>query len=270
MYIVATTGDRNDLLDAFAATKQQAEADAADLEAAQAEARQQSDGIEAKRAGVLEATEAQRALNERVQGDLADLVRQEQERREAAQRAEAERQSEASSARERAAAEDSTPTSSPAPVDAASNRPAPGSGGGLGVLIAPATPAAPAPSPGAPNGGADGAIAAALGQVGRSSYVWGAASPPNFDCSGLTSWAYRQAGVSLPHYSGSQWNVTRRISRSQLQRGDLVFWGSGGSEHVAIYMGGNQIVHAYGSGRGVQTTALDGWWKPATGYGRIG
>ena len=63
--------------------------------------------------------------------------------------------------------------------------------------------------------------------------------------------------------------MTTRISRSQLQPGDLVFWGGGGSEHVAIYMGGNQLVHAFGSGGGVAVTQLDGWWKPATGYGRL-
>jgi cell wall-associated NlpC family hydrolase len=62
--------------------------------------------------------------------------------------------------------------------------------------------------------------------------------------------------------------MTTRISRSQLQAGDLVFWGAGGSEHVAIYTGGG-LVHAFGSGGGVNTTALEGWWKPPTGYGRL-
>ena len=64
----------------------------------------------------------------------------------------------------------------------------------------------------------------------------------------------QQVGISLPHYSGAQYNVTTRISRSQLQAGDLVFWGAGGSEHVAIYTGGG-LVHSYGSGNGVNTTA---------------
>ena len=73
----------------------------------------------------------------------------------------------------------------------------------------------------------------------------------------------------LPHYSGAQYAATTRISASQLQPGDLVFWGPGGSEHVAIYMGGNSLVHAYSSGRGVDVTPLQGWWKPPTGYGRI-
>lgn len=99
--------------------------------------------------------------------------------------------------------------------------------------------------------------------------MWGAEGPSTFDCSGLVTWAYRQVGVSLPHYSGAQYNITTRISASQLQPGDLVFWGSGGSEHVAIYMGGDQLVHAFGSINGVGVTRLSGWWKTPSGYGRL-
>jgi cell wall-associated NlpC family hydrolase len=87
-----------------------------------------------------------------------------------------------------------------------------------------------------------------------------------FDCSGFTLWAYAQVGISLPHYSGAQYQRTVRISASQLQPGDLVFWGSGGSEHVAIYIGGDQILH---TANGVSITKLNGWWKSPSGYGRI-
>ena len=67
---------------------------------------------------------------------------------------------------------------------------------------------------------------AALSRVGVGDYVWGASGPIDFDCSGLVAWAYAQAGVpGLPHYSGAQYAMTTRISRSQLQPGDLVFWG---------------------------------------------
>jgi cell wall-associated NlpC family hydrolase len=126
------------------------------------------------------------------------------------------------------------------------------------------------PTPAPPSNGskASGAISAALSKVG-SPYVWGAAGPSSFDCSGLVAWAYAQVGVSLPHYSGAQYNVSTRISAAQLQPGDLVFWGGGGSEHVAIYMGGNQLVHAFSSNRAVGVTALNGWWKTPSGYGRL-
>ena len=86
-------------------------------------------------------------------------------------------------------------------------------------------------------------------------------------------WAYQQVGISLPHYSGAMYNATVRISESQLQPGDLVFWdpqGSGGhtgSQHVAIYIGGGQILH---TAHGVAITPLD-WWtgNPPSGFGRI-
>ena len=107
-----------------------------------------------------------------------------------------------------------------------------------------------------------------MSKVG-SGYVWGAAGPNVFDCSGLILWAYAQVGVSLPHYSGAQYSMTTRISAAQLQPGDLVFWGPGGSEHVALYMGGNQLVHAFSSAARTQVTALAGWWKPPSGYGRL-
>ena len=296
-YIEVATGNRRDLVDALAGVQRKAEDETARLQQAQAEANRHTSEIDRMRDGVAEATEAQRALNERVQGELADLVREEQDRRAE----EARRAAEAASERERlreAPLADRQATAAPEPsvtADGGGGSTAGGGGstsggGGRAATPAPAlTPAppprtpppapnpAPAPPPPAPTGpppapvgsGADAAINAALSQVGRSSYVWGAASPPNFDCSGLTSWAYRQAGISLPHYSGAQWNVTTRISRSQLQRGDLVFWGAGGSEHVAIYMGGNQLVHSFPSGGGVKVTALDGWWRPPTGYGRL-
>ena len=101
-------------------------------------------------------------------------------------------------------------------------------------------------------------------------YVWGAAGPSAYDCSGLVAWAYGRVGVSLPHYSGAMYAMTTRISASQLQPGDLVFWGGGGSEHVAIYMGGNQLVHSFGAENGVAVTNLAGWWKTPSGYGRLG
>ena len=108
-----------------------------------------------------------------------------------------------------------------------------------------------------------------MSQMGAP-YVWAAAGPSAFDCSGLVAWAYGRVGVSLPHYSGAMYASTTRISASQLVPGDLVFWGAGGSEHVAIYMGGGQIVHTFRAPVGVTVTSLDGWWKAPSGYGRIG
>ena len=121
---------------------------------------------------------------------------------------------------------------------------------------------APPPAPGA---GAAGAVRAAMTRIGAP-YEWGAAGPSSFDCSGFVVWSYNQVGISVSHYSGALYRETVRVSRAQLQPGDLVFWGPSASEHVAIYIGGNQIVHAV---HGIAVTPLDGWWKEPMGYGRV-
>ena len=102
------------------------------------------------------------------------------------------------------------------------------------------TPAAPAPS-----GGAAAVIAFARAQLGEP-YVWAGAGPDVWDCSGLTMMAWRQAGVSLSHYTGSQWAETARVSIANLQPGDLVFFGTSGpnSHHVGLYIGNGQMIHA--------------------------
>jgi len=101
-------------------------------------------------------------------------------------------------------------------------------------------------SPPPPAGGGGGAVAvrAAESQVGVP-YVWGDESPGSgFDCSGLTAWAWGQAGVYLPHYSGAQMADSSPVPISDLQPGDLLFYGPGGSAHVAMYVGGGMMIEA--------------------------
>ena len=95
-----------------------------------------------------------------------------------------------------------------------------------------------------------GAVSAALSRVGMS-YVRGGSGPSSFDCSGLTMWAYRQAGISLPHYSGAQMASGTPVSLGNMQPGDLMFFGGGGSRHVAMYIGNGQVVHATNPRSGV-------------------
>ena len=117
------------------------------------------------------------------------------------------------------------------------------------------------PSAGAPvvnvpaSGGAATAIAAARSKLG-SAYVWAAAGPSTFDCSGLTMWAWAQAGVSLPHSSSMQYSSGTRVSASSLQPGDLVFYGSP-IHHVALYVGGGQVIHAPQTGDVVRYASVD-------------
>ena len=90
-------------------------------------------------------------------------------------------------------------------------------------------------------------------------YVWGGASPSGFDCSGLVVYAYGQLGVSLPHYTGSLWQIGIAVSREELQAGDLVFFN--GLGHMGIYMGGGQFVHAPHTGDVVKISSLyEGWY----------
>ncbi|HYJ72095.1 MAG TPA: NlpC/P60 family protein, partial [Actinomycetota bacterium] len=119
----------------------------------------------------------------------------------------------------------------------------------------PSGPVAPPPSGGGGGGGSAAAVVAyARAQVGKP-YCYGGSGPGCFDCSGLTMMAWRQAGVSLPHSSASQYNVGRRISAGELQPGDLIFYYSPIS-HVSVYIGGGQRISATHTGDYVRVQSL--------------
>ena len=231
-YMSSLSGNRQDYVDALNAARNQAEEDATRLAGAEAEAKASAEEIETARNQAKAQRDEQAALNAKAQGEVAELVRREQEVIRAAAAA-------AAAARRSASVGSSSRSSSQVPVN-----------------VPPANGTV-----------ANAAIRAGLTKVG-SPYVWAAAGPNAFDCSGFTQWAFGQAGVSLPHYSGAVYAMTTRISASQLQPGDLVFWGGSGSAHLAIYMGNDQLLHAFGSG-GVAVTALEGWWMRPSGYGRL-
>jgi cell wall-associated NlpC family hydrolase len=104
------------------------------------------------------------------------------------------------------------------------------------------------------SGRAAAAVQYAMAQVGDS-YVYGAAGPSAFDCSGLTMMAWAQAGVALPHSSSAQYSSGARVSAEDLQPGDLVFYYSPIS-HVGMYIGNGLIVHAANPGSGVLVSDL--------------
>ena len=105
-------------------------------------------------------------------------------------------------------------------------------------------------------------IARAQSQIGTP-YVWGGGdangpttgvnggSVSGFDCSGLVLYAFAAAGVALPHYTGYQYQRGTQIPVSEAQRGDLLFWGPGGSQHVAIYLGDGTMIEAPQAGQNV-------------------
>ena len=101
----------------------------------------------------------------------------------------------------------------------------------------------------------------ALAQVGKS-YRWGAAGPGAYDCSGLTMASYAKVGIRLAHQSGAQARAGRAVSRSQLQRGDLIVY----SGHVGIALGGGKMVHAANPRTGIVVANIYG---SPTGYRRL-
>jgi cell wall-associated NlpC family hydrolase len=116
--------------------------------------------------------------------------------------------------------------------------------------------------------GAARAIDAAQQAIG-STYVFGTAGPSTFDCSGLTSWAWAQAGVYLPHSSQAQYDALPHVDPSQMQPGDLLFFYSPIS-HVALYIGGGMMIHARHPGPGgeVQQGSVSGYGTPVVGVAR--
>ena len=109
------------------------------------------------------------------------------------------------------------------------------------------------------------ALRAALTKVGDP-YVWGAAGPNAFDCSGLVVWAYAQIGISLEHFTGDLWNEGEHISRSQLEPGDLVFFFPD-IGHVGIYVGDGMMLDAPTFGQPVQVQGV--FWNAYVGAVRI-
>lgn len=109
-------------------------------------------------------------------------------------------------------------------------------------------------APASKNGGS--VVETAKSYIG-SSYVYGASGPSSFDCSGFTSYIYKQYGVSLNRTAAGQYSNGTAVSKNDLQPGDLVMFGKSGINHVGIYIGGGQMVHAANPSRGVTTDTIN-------------
>jgi peptidoglycan DL-endopeptidase CwlO len=204
----------------------------AQLETQRAAAAAERDAAEASRRQMEASNTQRRQLLSQVKGELATLVNQERVRRENAVR------------------------------QAARNTARSGGPSGGRSSIPPNFPNVPAP-----NGNAAAAVAFAKAQVGKG-YAYATAGPDTFDCSGLTSAAWAAGGRSLTRYSGAQYNQTIRIGPGDLQPGDLIFYGPGGSNHVEIYIGGGMVVSASNPATGVKMGGVR--YGSAMGYGRVG
>ena len=284
-YLQAANRQRQDTVDQLRSTRHQLDTEIAGLDQAKADASAAaSNATNAKRSNDDKVAEQAR-LNDRAQGELGALVREEQQRQaQEQQRANEARLAELASAEKARQATESDRASTTAPRPPAGDtltarpettnspvqpgptgpapapRPAPGPVAPPAPKPAPPPPSAPVP----PSGKGAAAAGIAMGQLGVP-YVYGGATPRGFDCSGLVMWAYAQVGVSLPHATSAQWAATQPISMSELQVGDLIFFY--GLGHVGIYIGGGSVVHAPHTGDVVRVERVAN--MPVTGARRV-
>jgi peptidoglycan DL-endopeptidase CwlO len=218
-YGAVATGNDEQLISNLVASKQDLDIRRKAFEKQSAVAAATRDRISAARQQIEDANSSAQELLSQVKGQIATLIQQQKDREQAALQA------------------------------ALQNLASSGSSEGNGASRVPANdvggdtiPNLPAPSP-----RAAAAIAYAEAQLGKP-YQYAATGPNTYDCSGLTMMAWAAAGVSLPHYSGAQYEGLPHVPLDQLEPGDLLFWGVDGSEHVAMYIGGGLQIAATHTG----------------------
>jgi cell wall-associated NlpC family hydrolase len=225
------------------------------------DARRQVSSAMAQRHRIAGILADRRAVLNRSQGELSVLVAQERRQQAALAAAARERIATERAAQERAAA---AAQAAPAPAPAAATPAQPGAAAPA-ATPAPAEPAAPepaaAPAP-AGGGGRPDVVSYAMQFLGVP-YRWGGADPSGFDCSGFAMYVWAHFGVSMAHYTGSQYASFPHVSRDQLEPGDLVFFH--GESHEGIYIGGGQFIHAPHTGDVVKISSLSDSWY-ASGY----
>jgi cell wall-associated NlpC family hydrolase len=232
--------------------KSQAQATKNSLAAAQ----QQASGLAAQDQATLASVDA----------NIQQLVAQKQ----AAEQAAAAAAAQAAFNQKVAAAKTAQAQAAAAPTTTSGSHAGATSSGGTGASAGSSSGGSTTVTPTAPppplSAGAAGAVQAAEREIGVP-YVWGGTTPAGFDCSGLVMWAYAQVGISLPHYSGAQFADTTHISMADIEPGDLLFYGPGGDDHVAMYVGGGSMIEAPYTGASVWITGVrtDG----LAGIGRV-
>jgi cell wall-associated NlpC family hydrolase len=232
-YVNTLASTQSDNLDAFHSAAATAQIASIQLQALQKQQAKAAANTNAARNATISAQNQLQSTLGQVKGELATLVAQAQ----AAQQAAAAQAAQALLAR----------------AQTFGGGGAGGGGGGRANFSSTPVPV---------GAGAGEAVAAAKSRLGMP-YVWAAAGPGAFDCSGLIMWAWAKAGVSLPHFSGAQYASTTHISMSQLQPGDLVFPSNPG-DHVAMYIGGGMVIEAPHTGDVVHIVPMYSWFVLAS------
>ncbi len=222
-----STADRDLLLlQRLAGAREDLHSTQAQLEKARKDAQDEIDAIDARRRDVEAANGRQAQLLARVNGEIATLIKQDEARKAAAEKARSDAQL--------------------AKLRAAAPRPAPPRGGAVAPAGTMGSISPPVPNTPAPSGGAAAAVAYANAQLGKP-YQYAGIGPDSYDCSGLTMMAWAQAGVSMPHGSIAQGNMFPRVPDNAMQPGDLVIYYPD-HHHVGMYVGGGMTVSATHTG----------------------
>lgn len=242
-YAMTLQAQKADLLDAARAQAAIVREKRARLNSARARADGAVTAVEQAQRDAASAVSRLETASGRIDGELAGLVEEEREARAEAEATEVQRSLAArnpASPVASLAARPAAPTTVRAPVT-------PGSPTALPT-------ARPAPDAGneapAPNPGAAAAVAEARRQIGKP-YQWAGSGPDTFDCSGLTAWAWKAGGRTLPHSSGAQFASLPRVNSASAQPGDLFAFGSP-IHHIGIYIGGGTMIAAPQTGKNVQ------------------
>ncbi len=250
-YLRVTVADQRRIIGDVRSAKQDFELHTSRLQDERKAAAAAADSASSASQAALEAEDAQRAVLGRATGELGDLVAAEQARKEA----------EAIRARPApAAVVAATPVVTEPPRVPTQS-----------VQTSPTTTTAAAQTSVAPASGKGAiAVAEARKHLGKP-YLYGGSGPNSFDCSGLTGWAWKAAGVSLSHSAYTQWFETTRVPTNAVQPGDLLFFGDDGVEsihHNAIYIGNGEMIEASQTGTPIR---IRGWRSvDLVGAGRPG